>query len=275
MKKIFLIVLLSTFSLSLWSQNVKKIVVNSEIPGCWAAIITEAEAKSNENGYGWWSAWQRIKEAKNYKITPAVFKNIPKGKYIIVIYNPASKEFDPNAGIPGQTSDGVVLEEVDIQDSETFNVNKDDFKDWNCLSCPWLYIWDGADFVRKNEVIKDIVGKANEQTTFTTLPPTCVINQKVRIKIQEEKDEISYLNQVVLKVGNKVYLPQTNIQVANQLQKSDNLYHQLKKGEMIELEFELEEAVENTAKMVLETKGYYEPDRIFLEEVYHKYLKVR
>lgn len=275
MKNLLLIALFSISSMSLWSQNVKKIVVKSEIKGCWAAIITEAEAKSKENEYGWWSAWQSIKAAKTYKKTPAVFKNIPKGKYIIVIYNPASKEFDPNAGIPGQTSDGVVLEEVDIQDSKTFNANKNDFKDWNCLSCPWLYIWNGADFVRKNEVIKDVVGKANEQTTFTTLSPTCIINQKVRIKIQEEKDEISYLNQVVLKVGDKTYLPQTNTKALNQLQASDNLYHQLKKGEMIELEFELEDAIGNTAKIVLETKGYYEPDQKFLAEIYRKYLKVR
>lgn len=275
MKKSIVLLFLMCLSVSLWAQNVKKIVVKSEIKGCWAAIITEEEAKSPNNEHGWWSAWHKIKAEKRYKTTPAVFTNIPKGKYIIVIYNPASQDFDPNAGIPEQASDGVVLQEVDIQGNKTFSVEKKDFKEWNCLSCPWLYVWDGKDFVRQTEVIKDVVGKANEQSSFTSLKPSCLINRKLKIKIQEEKDETSYLNQVILRIGDKIYLPIHNSLINNTLQKSDNLYHLLKKGESIELEFEIEANTDLKTNITLEVSGYYEPDAKFLSEIYHKYLKIR
>jgi hypothetical protein len=272
MKKIFFLIVLTAFITNVWAQNVKKIMVKSAIKGCWAAIITEEEAKSSANEYGWWSAWQKIKAEKRYKTTPAIFKNVPKGKYIIVVYNPASKSFDPNAGIPEQASDGVVLQEVDIQEDKTFSLKKSDFKDWNCLSCPWLYIWDGKEFVKQTEVIKDVVGKANEQTTFTALKPSCFINKRLKIKLQEEKDEITYLNQVILKIGEKSFTPSHTSLINSTLTKLDNQYHILKKGEMIELEFEIDANIDLKQNIYLEVSGYYEPDKQFLKEIYNKYL---
>jgi hypothetical protein len=274
MKKLLLFFVLLNFSLGLGAQNVKKIVVKSAIKGCWAAIIAEEDAKKPENEFGWWSAWQKIKAEKKYKTTPATFTNIPKGKYIVVVYNPASQSFDPNAGIPEQTSDGVVLEAVDIQKNQSFDFKKADFKEWNCLSCPWLYVWNGQDFVREQEIIKDVVGKKNEQTTYTNLKPTCVIQQTIKIRIQEEKDEISYLNQIVLQINDKIYYPQANF-TENQLQQADNSYFQLKKGEMIDLEFVINESIKPNDKIQLIARGYYEPDRKFLTEIYRKYLKTR
>ncbi|MDX2305482.1 MAG: hypothetical protein NW226_21905 [Microscillaceae bacterium] len=271
MKKTLVLFLLLGSCLSLYAQNVKKVVVKSKIKGCWAAVISEEEAKAPENEYGWWSAWQKIKEAKKYKTTPATFTNLPKGKYIIVIYNPASQKFDPNAGIPGQASDGVVLEEVDIQGDQTFTVEKGDFKDWNCLSCPWLYVWNGKEFVRQSEVIKDVVGKTNEKMTSTSIAPACMMGQILKIRIQEEKDEISFLNQVVLKINDQLILPQNQKALENE----DDSYISLKKGESIELEFIWKEAITSDTKIELFTRGYYEPDRKFLSEIYQKYLKTK
>jgi len=272
MRKIFVIVCL-VISIAAQAQNVKKIVVKSAVKGCWAALISEDEAKKSAiNEYGWWSAWHRIKQEKKYKLTPATFTNIPKGKYIIVIYNPASQTFDPNAGIPEQASDGAVMEEVDIQKNATYNAEKADFKVWNCLSCPWLYVWNGEKFLKQTEVIKDIVGKAHETTTSAALSNAFVVKKQVKIRIQEEKDEISYLNRVVLKVGNKTYLP-TNAQ--NSLQAIDHAYHTLKKGEMLELTFVLDNDTDSNEPIVLETTGYYEPETAFLAEIYQKYLKTK
>ncbi|MCU0444647.1 MAG: hypothetical protein MUE85_06980 [Microscillaceae bacterium] len=270
MKKLWLLSIFCLVLVSGWAQTAKKIVVKSAIKGCWAAIISEEDAKKPENEFGWWSAWQRIKAEKKYKTTPATFKNVPKGKYVIVIYNPASKSFDPNAGIPEQASDGVVLQEVNIEESKTFSVEQADFKEWNCLSCPWLYVWNGQEFVRQAEIIQDIVGKKSEQNTYTSLSPQCVLNQRVRIRIQEEKDEISFLNQVVLQVNDCLYYP-----TQATLQYADSEYFTLKKGEAIELDFWLDAPLNQSAKLQIIARGYYEPDKKFLSEIYHKYLKTK
>ena len=169
----------------------------------------------------------------------------------------------------------MVLQEIEIGkkgQALDFKVKRADFKEWNCLSCPWLYVWDGANFVKETEVIKDVVGKTAEQTSFTNLKPTCLVNRQVKIRIQEEKDEISYLNRIALKVGEQVYFPDNLLEA---LSEKDDRYHTLKKGDSIELSFTLPANLPKNAPITLETTGYYEPDTKFLAEIYQKYLKTK
>jgi len=281
MKKILVILFLSVIYSSINAQIAKKITVNAEIKGCWVALISQEEANNPKYEYKWWSAWQEYKTTKKYRNTPATFKNVPFGKYILVIYNPASKGFDPNSGKPEETSDGVVLEEIEIKGNQSFKVGKNDFKAWNCLSCPWLFVFDGQDFIRQTEIIKDVVGKAQETTTRHQLSPKYLIKNTLKIKIQEEKEEISYLNRLVLKVAGQTYYPKRvhkpqttdnniNFEVLSEL---DESYQFLKKGEMIELEFNVPEISQMNEVLILEASGYYVPDAKFLEAIYQKYVK--
>ncbi|TAG56324.1 MAG: hypothetical protein EAZ29_03125, partial [Runella slithyformis] len=81
-----------------------------------------------------------------------------------------------------------------INKNANFNFKKADFKTWYCLSCPFLCVWNGNEYAKMTEVIKDVVGKKAETTTKTTLAYTQIINKTLKIRIQEEKEETSYLN---------------------------------------------------------------------------------
>ncbi len=267
MKKLLLISFLMLFSIMTFAQKKGKgfkVTVKSEIKDCWVGLINKKDV--NESQFGWWSAWKSVKENKQYKTAPATFTNVESGNYIVIIYNPASKNFTYQEGV--QNSDGVVLEEAVINKNTDFNIKKGDFKGWYCLSCPYLYVWNGNDYVKVTEVIQDIVGKKAEGTSKTKIAHKQIINNKLKIRIQEEKDETSYLNGVVLKVGNETYFP-----VQTSLKNVDNDYLTLNKGEMVEITFELNGNISPETPIFLETTGYYEPNAEFLAQIYQKYLR--
>lgn len=270
MKKILLVGLFMCISLTTFGQKKGfKVSVKSEIKGCVVALINKNEV-TDKAEYGWWSVWKAYKEAKKYKPVPATFAGVAQGKYIVVIYNPASTSFDPNNGKPEEAADGVVIEELEVNKNISLTIKKTEFKNWYCLSCPFLYVWNGMEYTKICEVIKDVVGKNAESTSKTRLAHTQIIDGKVRIRIQEEKEETSYLNSLVLKVGKQTYLP-----TQTDLQKNDAQYHILKKGERIEITFELKEMPAENTEIILETTGYYEPNQAFLNQIYQQYLRAR
>ena len=234
---------------------------------CWVALINDEDAQSKQ--YKWWSLWHEIKKNGNYEKTPTVFSDLREGKYTLVVYNPSSSS-------DGSSADGVVFESLNItSDSKfSFSFGPSDFKDWNCLSCPWLYVFDGKDYVRKTEILKDLVGEEARQTTRYTIQSEAVVDGKLKIKIQEEKEEITHLDQLLIDIGGKKYPAcQINGITKAQLTASDNNFILLKKGESIELEFNLPKNLPAGTALTLESEGYYIPDAAFLEAIYKKYLR--
>lgn len=248
------------FSTSLQAQSIKIDAYTK----CWVALISQQEAKA-AGQFGWWQAWQNKKKAGEYFKTPYTFKKIIPGTYTIVVFN-------PTAQTNGNGGDGVVLEKVIV--SKKFKLNayyaKEDFKEWYCLSCPWLYVHNGKCFVKETEILKDVVGKKNKTTTRFEIAHEAIQNGLLKIKVQEEKDEITHLDQLHIKINGKIYLPQEK--VAGMLATNDGQYKKLKKGESIALTFKLPTSLKTTDKVVLESTGFYIPDGQFLEAVYQKYL---
>lgn len=232
---------------------------------CQVALISKSEIGTAQ--YGWWSIWQQKKKSQDYKSTPCTFKNLAPGTYTVVVYN-------PGAQVGNDKGDGVVLKEIVV--GKKFNLKayyeKSDFKDWNCLSCPWLYVYNGKCFVKQTEILKDVVGTTNKTTTFFTVNPKAVIDGTLRIKIQEEKDEITHLEQLQVRINGKVYRPNQLANTTALLAKNDEQYLKLKKGQSIELTFDLPANLKVSDKIVLESTGFYIPDAQFLEAVYQKYL---
>jgi len=240
---------------------------------CWVALI---DKKAAENGkYGWWSVWHAIKTEKRYKETPCKFENVTPGKYTLVVYNSEAVDYDPNSGVALEKSDGVVMEEIIItkHGQLEYDFDEEDFTEWNCLSCPWLYVFDGNEYVKTTEVLKDVVGKENRQTTTTEIAPKNFQNGTLKIRIQEEKDEITHLHQVQLKV-NGITCPM-RIQEINTAKKVTDFTgsFELRKGESIEMEFLLPDEVTEIQTIKLETNGFYEPEPEFLKAVKKKYLR--
>lgn len=240
---------------------------------CWVALIDEQAAKHGE--YGWWSVWHIIKQEKRYKETPCKFENVAPGKYTLVIYNSEAVDYDPDSGTAIEKSDGVVMEEIIVtkHGQLEYDFDEDDFTEWNCLSCPWLYVFDGKKYVKTTEVLRDVVGKKNQQTTTTQIAPKNFQNGKLKIRIQEEKDEITHLHQVQLKV-NGIVCPMKiqDVETAKKLTHITN-FIELRKGDFTEIEFQLPEEITEIQTIQLETNGFYEPEPEFLKTVKAKYLR--
>ncbi len=269
MKKVFLITLLSVLSLMLKAQTIS---VDAHTD-CWVAVIDENAAKHGK--YGWWSVWHIIKREKRYKETPCTFEGLKPGKYTLVVYNPEAVDFDPNSGSELEKSDGVVMEEVVLTHSSAleYDFDEEDFQEWNCLSCPWLYVFDGQQFIKTTEVLKDVVGEENRQITTTAIQPENFRNGTLKIRIQEEKDEITHLHAVTLKV-NGVVCPMkiADKTTAQKLTDADK-YLELRKGDAVDIEFELPKNMTNIENVILETEGFYEPEPEFLKQIKQKYLR--
>jgi len=265
MKKVlFCFALMLSLALSQKSQAQSSVTIDADYTS-WVAIISDEYAATYE--YGWWSVWREMVEEGNYQTIDdedlAVFPEVPEGYYTIVVYTEDAAD-----------SDGVVLESVYIDGSESYDFyfGVDDFIEWNCLSCPFLYVFDGKKYVKTTEIIQDIVGKERKTTTTHPLSPEVVIDGKVKIRIQEEKDEISHLDKIQLVADGKIYNPICirQAEVTSQLLAEDENYLILQKGQFVELEFEVGNSVES---LELQATGYYIPDPEFLEAVYYKYLR--
>ncbi len=275
-KLIYLFAILFVTQLAAKAQLIATITVTTPPEECWVVAISNSE--SEEADYGWWSVWRAKKENHLFAITCAennytVKIPVDAGTYTLIVYR-------PNLEYTNGGSDGIILEEImtDIWYDEawgsslTYKFESGDFVEWNCLSCPWLYVHDGNNFLKKTEIIKDVVGKDSKQTNLYELEKSSIIDGILKIKIQEEKDETSYLDHIALKV-NGVYYPAllTDGSKHNQLLKEDEQYLSLNKGENIELEFQIPSNI-IIETVELEASGYYEPSVQYLSEAYQRCL---
>jgi hypothetical protein len=240
------------------------IKVKTEDAECRVALISDQEAKAGE--YGWWSVWQELNRDNRTASTPTEFTAEP-GTYTLVVY------WENN----NDRSDGIALEKIHLAPYVTsinYTFSPSDFTEWNCLSCPWLCIYDGKDYVKHSEVLKDVTGYENRTTTTTSIDPSLVIDGKLSFQIREEKDEISYIDQIRLKVGDQ-YLSVSADRDAALLSATDDEFLMLKKGQQINLSVEMPSSWNASTPLVLEVTGYYHPEQAFMTEITNKLLKAK
>jgi WD40 repeat protein len=234
--------------------------ISIKTPGtCWTALISEREARSSL-----WEAWHEKKGAGEYFTTPHTYKNVAPGIYGLIVYDPASG--DPSKGT-GKKSDGIVIKNIIMENGGTleYDFKPEDFKDWNCLSCPWIYAHNGKDFVPVGEILVDQASKRLEGTTHLILPNDLTQSGMVRIQIRELKDEITYLDALTMRIGEHVVYPEPSLRCARELAGQDSEYAILKKGDIIYLEFRLGRDMLSEGPAVLDACGYYEPDSLMLK----------
>jgi len=65
-------------------------------------------------------------------------------------------------------------------------------------SCPFIYSWDGNDFILEGEAFPIALGKAREMTSSTVLSHLNPVDNKLRIRITNERPETHYFNQISL-----------------------------------------------------------------------------
>lgn len=270
MKKILLLLVLAFVTQLTLKAQISTITLTAPFE-CWVTVINDAETTGQQ--YGWWDTWHKKKKNLQFAIASSdnnftVTLPVKSGGNTVIIYNKSAS---------ASSSDGIVLENINIngQANLKYTYQAGDFKDWNCLSCPWLYVFDGNNFVRKCEIIKDIVGIENQETNLYKLENSAIIDGKLRICIQEEKEETSFLDRIALKVNGKFYEPQIKQAIhKTALAGIDNKYLNLTKGESLEIEFIIPTDIE-VKTVELQASGYYIPSKAFLAEVYNRILLVR
>ena len=99
-------------------------------------------------------------------------------------------------------------------------------------ACPWIYVFNGDKYEKKVEILQNIVGKENEQNQIVLIGKIFIKNNLVKIQIREEKNEISYINQISLIINDEKIYSDNNI-----LSSVDEKYLILKKGDICDLNF--------------------------------------
>lgn len=150
------------------------------------------------------------------------------------------------AGITGGGAN-TQLQIVEIVAGETTSI---DFPmtDSNGWACPWLYVFDGENYVRYSEILRNVRDEA--RTEITDLYGFAVVDGEILLRIAEEEEEISYLDGFYLLVdGEPVYADNALLSAVD----GESLI--LHQGESVDLRF----AVDGTPETVqVVAHGYYE-----------------
>jgi len=172
------------------------------------------------------------------------------------VAGPASRE-DVGAGDdailwPGVTGGGANTEfqSVTIEAGKT-SALVFAMTDSNGWACPWLYVFDGQSFARRTEILRNVRGQA--RTEITPLEGLAVVDGAVVIRVAEEKDEVTYLDALILLVDG-VPVPAQG-EAAAQVAAADGESLILRQGDVAEFRFPVPPTFSGTASLAV--TGYY------------------
>ncbi|GAB4279814.1 MAG: hypothetical protein Kow0056_13490 [Coriobacteriia bacterium] len=134
----------------------------------------------------------------------AALKNGEKSQVIGQYYGvnrpePVIVSADPSGGLE---SEFVLLDDQPVVSTNSdFTPEKEEMPDWwdgTVDSCPFLYVWDGQDFVALNDIIsvsRDPEREYDDYMSFDTLPQN---DGGFEVRIIEVRDEESWLDEVAV-----------------------------------------------------------------------------
>ncbi len=136
---------------------------------------------------------------------------------------------------------------------------------WCCCPppSPFIYIYNGSSYKFISDFIAGAISPEKEYTSFTDISNSAMENNRYKIKITEELDEITYLDKIYLKItdmkGNNRIIynvePYGNLPLIG---KSDDNYLILNKGDEVFLEFDAPELKQGyKRKIEFAAEGYY------------------
>jgi len=67
-------------------------------------------------------------------------------------------------------------------------------------ACPWLYVHDGDSFQKRTEILRNVRGRRNEQTEISPVGPVEIVDGSITLMVAEEKNEITFIDQLYLLV---------------------------------------------------------------------------
>ncbi len=162
----------------------------------------------------------------------------------------------------GTTGGGVSTgyQKIVIEPGKTCSI-KIDLTDENGWACPWLYVYNGRNFERRTEFLRNIRGKQNEQTEVSQIGPVAIIDNTITLKVTEEKDEVSFIDELyIIADGIKLYA-KADPYVAEKIARKDQDYLTISSGQSYEFAFNLPSsfAGRKQVDVVLVVSGFYVP----------------
>ena len=148
---------------------------------------------------------------------------------------------------------------IEIEPGEnTIKLNLTDRDGW---ACPWLYVYNGRSFERRTEILRNIRGKQNERTEVSPIGPVEIVDGTVILMVAEEKEEISFIDDLYVIVDGIEVRAEANSCAAAKVAENDQDYLVITRGESFEFRFILPGpfAGRQRATVSVVASGFYVP----------------
>jgi hypothetical protein len=144
---------------------------------------------------------------------------------------------------------GTQLVEVDRKTVRTSNPDQ-------CAACPHVYLLDGGAAVLQGEILRNLNRAAREGKQSLLLDSDAPATGVVTIELREEKDEVTYLDEIYLDAGGAM-VPPRECTGSQAFCATDGVYHLLRRGDTLRLTFPVDAGA--AAPLRLFAAGYYLP----------------
>jgi hypothetical protein len=159
--------------------------------------------------------------------------------------HPQGREVRLDEIILGFGDDGVMRERA----------RSDSGKRFDCAmlaACPFVYVVDAAGTTFVGEILRHMRGRDAYGLQSLSLPPRD--GAVLRLRLSEEKPEVTFLDEIYLEVGGERIAPRACGRESASYCESDTHMHVLEQGQTLELEFELPAG---SGEPKLFARGYY------------------
>jgi hypothetical protein len=162
---------------------------------------------------------------------------------------------------PGVTGGGASTDYQEIVIEPGENTIELSLTDENGWACPWLYVYNGHDFERRTEILRNIRGKQNEQTEVSHIGPVEIVDGSVTCAVAEERGEISFIDELYIIADGMKVRPEANPYVATKVAEKDQDYLIITGGESYEFRFKLPDSFASRKRVVVwvVVSGFYVP----------------
>ncbi|MCZ7545234.1 MAG: hypothetical protein M5R40_17680 [Anaerolineae bacterium] len=129
-------------------------------------------------------------------------------------------------------------------------------------ACPWLYVYNGHAFERRTEILRDVRGRQSERTEISPLGPVSVVGDSIVLRVSEEREEISFIDELYVLVGGVRVRAEGAPDVAAKVAERDGDYLVIASGESVEFRFRVPEPFaggEQVDAVSVVVSGFYTP----------------
>jgi hypothetical protein len=125
------------------------------------------------------------------------------------------------------------------------------------LACPWIYTWNDSEYKKQVEIIQNLSCKSLEATQIISLNDVHIENNLIKVKICEEKEEVSYIDEIVLIVNGETFYPVQDSQEASDISSIDGKYLILKENDSAVFTYRLPFDLSGAIDCEIKATGYY------------------